>query len=212
LDHRKIGLRIRDVNGSRLITLKGPTRVDSRGISHRLEVEESWSQEALEIVMKKLKLEGVGIADSDATAAKHDPLDAMSRMGLVRIQSRKNSREVRNVISVKGALRRTVAELVIDTVTFDFGGTPIKLSEVEIEARVDTGQSLSKVADELIEVFPNELRRWSHSKLATGLALSELSKAGKLDGKRVLSADGYLLPKGYALVDSILQDRESAAS
>ena len=76
---------------------------------------------------------------------------------------------------------------------------------VRIETVV-TGASdpLHAIVRALEARFPQDLRRWPHDKLATGLALRRIFEAGGLDP--LVRADSSLRPEGYAAIDRELRE------
>jgi hypothetical protein len=79
----------------------------------------------------------------------------------------------------------------------------VRFHEVEIEVLADAGASIAtQITDALMERFAPVLRRWPHSKLATGLAAEGLQAAGRLES--LLLADGSLGPAALDAIDTWL--------
>ena len=134
------------------------------------------------------------------------PLPVLSELGFEVIQRREDSREVRNVVS-KGDTGNVLAELVIDSLTFNFKGQQAHHKEVEIEAKSEDGVSaLRGLTEDLGNIFPLDLIVWDHSKLATGLAVKDMADSGDL--KAVLDEHDNLKPEAYSKIDSYLRARD----
>ncbi len=206
LQSRKLGLRIRDVNGEQLITLKGPSKIAEGGVKERLELELKWSEAGLGRVVEELKNWGFETAGLHKGLDFEQPLRVLSELGLEVKQERENSREVRNVVR-KGDAGNVLAELVIDSLTFNFKNLRVHHKEVEIEAKSADGVRLLKsLNEELHTIFPLDLMMWDHSKLAIGLAVGDMADSGDLEA--FLDEDNNLKPEAYSRIDSYLQARE----
>lgn len=206
LESKKIGLRIRVVDGERLITMKGPSKLHETGASERLELELKWSEDGLRSVIDELRRWGVEIEGLRESLDLEHPLRALSELGFEVKQRRENSREVRNVVP-QGDSGYVLAELVIDSITFDLTGQQAHHKEVEIEAKsVDGAKLLGSLTEYLKNMFPNDLVPWYHSKLAIGLAVKDLADSGEL--KALLDEQDSLKPEAYSRIDAYLRDRD----
>ena len=206
LESNKLGLRIRDVDGERLIALKGPSRQNEAGVSERLELEFKWSEDGLRRIVEDLSRWGIETQEPRKGLDFERPLPVLSELGFEVIQRREDSREVRNVIR-KGDPSNVLAELVIDSLTFNFKGQQAHHKEVEIEAKSEDGVSaLRGLTEDLENIFPLDLIVWDHSKLATGLAIQDMAESGIL--KAVLDDHDNLKPEAYSRIDSYLRARD----
>lgn len=141
----KHSVRIRNVNDKTLVTVKGPSKKDSKGNSIRSEHEFEWPY-------------------TEVT-----PEGLFELFGLKRVQVRSCNRRVRNILWGKDEV---IAELAIDDLTYFFGGErTARLFEVEIERKGKNNASLIGMRNALTKKFP-ELEAWEHSKLAMGQLLS----------------------------------------
>ena len=182
LGRKRIGLRLRRVDGDALLTLKSET--GRRGdVSDRLELEAPWSEVALTDALRTLTRLDVDLS-GDAPFAD-DPDATLSALGLAPVQHRMTHRERRLVRSAEGV---ALAELALDAVAFDRGRNPIRLFEVELEARAP-GADLAGPAEALLGQF-SELRPWPYGKLVTGLEAVRAAASGRL----ALAEDGALTP------------------
>jgi hypothetical protein len=97
-----------------------------------------------------------------------------------------------------------LAELAIDSVVYYFGGQEIHHHEVEVEAKERGSSSVIKtVAESLVAMYRPALRRWDHSKLATGKAIEQMLREGALEG--LLDAHNNLKPVAYDKIDDYLK-------
>jgi hypothetical protein len=114
----------------------------------------------------------------------------------VPLQTRRTRRHARDVRHPSG---RSIAELVIDAVTYMFREGDIRHHEVEIEAYdAADASSLAALADDLLARFGDVLRAWHRGKLATGLAIQDLLQSGRLAAH---VHDGILRPVAYDLIE-----------
>ncbi|MGH2723711.1 MAG: CYTH domain-containing protein [Actinomycetota bacterium] len=181
LGARRIALRVREVDGATLLTLKGSSRTTGHGTHQRLEIEEPWSEPALARAMEELRTMGVPL---EVRAGGATPVEALESVGLRVVQDRETERTVRHVLADGPA-----AELAIDRVTYHLGEAAPRLLEVEVEAkRPGASGVLHDVIDALDHEWP-ELRRWPHSKLAIGKALERLLREGRFRGELVTGKD-----------------------
>ena len=110
-----------------------------------------------------------------------DPELIFNAFGLERVQERVTTRMIRDVYDKKDL----VAELGADKVVYLFGNDNPTFYEIEIELK-DKGISkdLDKITEKLLNKFPDDLRRWKHSKLTTG-KIFEFATAFKQNGDLV---------------------------
>lgn len=197
LGNRGWALRLRQAGSSWWITLKGPARRTDYGAMERREIEAIWSPESLREILRELEALGVTLrgrqADTDV------PVEAMTECGLEVFHQRVTRRHARDV-------RRTgrkdiVAELVVDRVTYDLSGIEIVHYELEIESKHKTygSSAVQRIAVELLERFPGDLRPWSLGKLATARVIEKLLGRGGLDG--MINKDRTLRPEAYHTIE-----------
>jgi inorganic triphosphatase YgiF len=194
LQTQKLALRLREIGTTRWITLKGPSQPTDWGGMERLEIEAPWSQDALTRVVKELTDRRINMLLHDQDFDRTHPLDVMTSSGLEVVQNRETHRQVRNVVFRESG--PVLAELAIDSVVYYFGDQEIRHHEVEIEAKVrDSSTVLKTVIERLTAMYRPVLRRWDHSKLATGMAIQKMLSEGALIG--LLDNDGNLTPVAY---------------
>jgi inorganic triphosphatase YgiF len=182
LEKRRLGLRIRQVNGKTLITLKGPLRKNGASRA-RLEIEAAWSQKALARVRAELRDRKIELKKTRGVFNRADPLKTMTRLGLEIAQDRRTRRQVRKVLTKKA--RVPMAELAVDAVSYRFGKQAAHFREIEIEAK-QSGARLADVIEPLQQMFKPTLRVWE-GKYATGRVVEELLKK---ESPRKLLDDG----------------------
>ena len=203
LGSKRIALRIRRLNGAARLTLKGPTRRRSGPASGRLELEEPWTPAAAGRVLRVLAHLDVPLARRTASRAWRKPEDFVLDLGLTYVQRRETLRRPRDVRERTGSADPPLAELALDTVSYRVGRRKVRLFEVEIEVKRKEGvKAADRVTAFLLERWGGTLRSWPYSKLATGFALQELERDGRLEG--VLSASGWLTPRGFKLLSQRL--------
>jgi inorganic triphosphatase YgiF len=187
LTGRGLALRLRRLPDQTLIGLKGEEMWTEKGVL-RLELEAPWSSNSLADVLHELGFREVRLTWPGTAINGADPQDVLASMGLVPFQTRHLTRLARPVNDGDDA----VAELALDTVTQQVDGTRFTYREIEVEAAdaADTAAA-TNVAEALLGDYPNGLRTWSHSKLATGMALERLARSGRLEG---LASGGELTP------------------
>jgi hypothetical protein len=177
LRKKKIGLRIRRIDGKLLVSMKSnPQRIEGEGV-RRIEVEDPWSPLSLARIRETLK-------DSPPKGKSHfstrSPSDAFASMGLVVIQERTTRRKVRDIIPHDRPDSAPIAELGIDSVTF-LGEPKVRIFEVEIEAKRDRSlKRIQEIAETLQSAYSEFLREWPYGKLATGMTIQNLLKSGVL--------------------------------
>jgi len=203
LKRHNLALRVRDIDSSCLITLKGNSKTTNWGGVERLEIEMPWSEQALAKICQELKNRKIYLLKNDQSMDNNNPPSVLINLGLQIIQDRENHRRIRNI--VKGdQSRELLAELAIDSVTFQFGTVNIYFHEVEIESKSSGGTSAVEiVVDNLVAKYKPELRPWNHSKLVTGKAIEELYLAGALTG--LLDEENNLIPDAFDKIDDYIK-------
>jgi CYTH domain-containing protein len=204
LETRKLALRIREIGRTRWITLKGPSHQTNWGDLVRVEIELPWSQDNLNRVVKELKDRRIGLPQNPKNLDRTRPLDAMKSMGLEVIQDRDTHRKVRSIVFRGKKSGPVVAELSVDSVIYHFSDQEVFHREVEIEGKVNNASIVLKtMIENLLEKYGGVLRKWDHSKLATGKAIEKLLGEKALEG--FLDMNNSLKPDAYDKIDAYLQ-------
>ncbi len=192
-----MSLRLRELESSTLLTLKGPAIELPGGVLERLEIEEVWSRRSLTRVLQELQRRGILLASPPpALVPDMPPSEVLTGMGLKTVQHRRNQRTVRMVRSTGSKGGCSLAELAIDQVTYYMEIGQVQHHEVEIEVKGEGGLDvLQEVAGELLRSYPNSLSRWQYGKLSIGEAAEEL--LGRSPGKEMLDAKNHLRPGAY---------------
>jgi inorganic triphosphatase YgiF len=203
LGSQGIALRLRQTGGECLITVKGP-ETEGYGVLERREMEEPWSLGALELVSRFVTSCGVRLPVPDGVRVDVDPREVLSTIGLAPAQDRTTSR-VRRGIASNLEEGGTLAELAIDEVTYQLSNSRLRHHEVELELEGagDIG-ALSAVHTELQRQFV-ELHPWTHSKYATGRAITALLTY--LEAEGLIGADEELRPTSYGVIDEFLRQQ-----
>lgn len=203
LKDRKIGLRLRREGSSQLITLKGPDESSTVGIHRRTELELYWSLDAINRVMAELSKVDIEFNRSDMKSYVDDPLRAMIHIGFKVIQDRETCRQIR-IIKLNQELNSALVELDIDSTIYHFGKLDVRYYSLEIEEKSKISEEmLNSIVDDIIERFPNSLKRWSHSKLTTGKAIAEMLNEGSL--RNLLNENNELTSLALDRLESILK-------
>ncbi len=195
-------VRTRD-DGTRLLGLKGDERRLEGGGTDRLEVEGPWGEETLARVRSALATAGLPSDWLPTPAGPGTPADALGGLGWRVVQDRCTVRRRRRLTGPDGGAGDGAAagELAVDEVRFRPAGRPAVHREVEVEAPPE-GELASGAVEALLGRFPDDLRRWEPSKLATGRALERLfGEAGDADGWT--DADGALRPAAYDRLEEL---------
>ena len=191
-----MSLRLRELDSSNLLTLKGPAEELAGGVLERLEIEETWSRRSLTTVLQELERWGIHLQMPPPLSEPDLPPEVLATMGLQTVQHRRNQRSVRMVRSSESTGDGPLAELAIDQVTYYLKAGQVQHHEVEIEAKVEGGLDvLQEVAGGLLRSYPNSLSRWRYGKLSIGEAAEELLT--RSPGKEMLDAQNHLRPEAY---------------
>jgi CYTH domain len=200
LGAHRIALRLRALDGRQLVTLKGPSKRGRWGGESRLELEREWSSEAWRDVAAELRRRDVEI---DSVLTADDPGETLEAAGFEVVQDRRSARRARDLRPAGGGGR--LAELVLDTVTYELGEQVVRLYEIEIEAKARRGAEAVAVATAaLVERYWPGLRPWPHGKLPTGRKAAELIAGGRSD---LLGRGGELKPRAFdEIADALERD------
>ena len=179
LGAKRIALRTRETERGTLVTLKATGRARG-GVSSRSELElplNSTNAGRVLRALTRLGIEGEMPSARELVARRWLASGSM----LVPSQVRTTRRMLRDVFRLGGASRRRVAEMAVDRVLYSFTGARVSLEEVEVEAKdKGTARDVRDFVGALQALFKGELRPWEHSKLATGKALEERHRSGRL--------------------------------
>lgn len=195
LSGRRFALRLRRTGDETLIAVKdGGT--EREGAMRRLEIEASWSPQALTRALGTLREAGISVEDG-LPDDQADPTAVLERLGFVVIQEREIERRIRHVLAPGEP--KLLAELDIDTVAYRLPEGTVKVHEIEIEA-ADENVELAPIVDGILS-SARDLVPWRHSKLAMGMAIEQ----GLRSGTFPVGADGAMLPQGFDRIESILE-------
>jgi inorganic triphosphatase YgiF len=191
-------LRLRGLDGTTTIGLKGRQRRTSTQTEDRSERERPYSTDAIAEIGR-----WAGLTPRAQAERAQTPDDGLERsLGVRQIQRRRTDRFVRDVLDEpRGPV---LAELALDRVRFEVDGRIVRHYEVEVEAkRTGLGTKAAKeVVAELLARYPDELVDWPYGKLQTGKAIEELLAKRGLDA---LGADGTLTPRAYDQIRRYLE-------
>jgi hypothetical protein len=202
LRSRGFGLRVRCIDHSQLITLKGRPEDVAGGGRRREEIELTWSEDALNSIVERLAKAGLALVLPEEVFEWNDPLTVLSQMGFIAEHKRNTRRRPRDVTS-DGVSTSVVAELVVDSVSFQFQCGDVRHHEIEIETKGEGGiVAMQQVSQELLARWPEALRIWDHGKRSTGKVVEALIAERGTMG--LISATGDLVPEAYDLISSRL--------
>ncbi|MEJ2186233.1 MAG: CYTH domain-containing protein [Gemmatimonadota bacterium] len=202
LGDRGLAFRVRNIDGRDVLTVKGPGRRMTTGAKDRLEVEGDWSLSVLGHALHLLAGFGVDVPVDVAPAGPPQPRPALERLGFLIVQDRHTLRRPRRVTRVGGS-GDVLAELAIDAVEYELPRRNARLFEVEVETtRLAGSLVLAELASALLTRWPDQLRRWPHSKLATGFALDALAAPSSLG--TLTDRDGVLKPAAWERLEERL--------
>jgi len=203
LRHQDLALRVRRVDSARLIALKGKSRLRGAGEVERLELERPWSLGALAEILQALVDNGIELRPPATGLADGEPEAVLDKAGLVIVQERDTQRMLRDVFDPDQDGHQPVGELAIDESIYHLGGRDVRHDEIELEGKVpDAFPGLNTVVEALLKRFGPAVRRWEHSKLATGHAIAKLLQH---DAPLVLDGSGRLQPDAYIAIDRYLK-------
>ncbi|MBI1801341.1 MAG: CYTH domain-containing protein [Chloroflexi bacterium] len=193
LESLQIALRTRRRGTAYRITLKGSAQSNDWGAVTRSELDLPWSHEAVETITDELIHSGINAFSVASLADAQDPVATLRNMGLVVIQERETARVIR---SVSGEENTVLAELAVDCVAYHVQDLSIRLCEVEVESKSDSGlAAVSAVTGALFNQYGSVLRLWPYGKLATGKAIEALLRR---DGMSSIAGDG-----GFVSIDAV---------
>jgi uncharacterized protein YjbK len=204
----RFALRIREVNGNRFMTLKGPSSlIKGTSMSSRLEIEEKWSKANWNKLIGELDNRGIRLSHPEALTNDNIEFDEsnkfkdiMLQYGLEVVQDRNTYRKIKNVVCDLEE-SNILAELDIDCCEFHFDGN-IKYYGVEIESKTRNGLGVVEIVEKaLLNKFPSKIRQWKYSKLQTGMAIENLIKT-RIE---LSDDDNNLKPSAFDEIASYIQ-------
>jgi inorganic triphosphatase YgiF len=201
----KMALRIREINGNCLLTLKGPSRaIAGASQIERLEIEYAWSKNALDKICKELQNRKIQLKEPmQPFDNRMSPIDVMKSRGLEVFQERETQRTIRNM-QLQREPSSKIAELAIDRCIYHFGDHYIGFYEVEIESKEENGPAaLNFLVQELLSMFKPDLKKWGYGKLAMGIAIENLLKDASFT--ELIDDKGYLKPEAFDAIESYLE-------
>ncbi|MCA1554580.1 MAG: CYTH domain-containing protein, partial [Chloroflexi bacterium] len=170
LQQRRMGLRVRRKDERWLVTLKRDAQRAAWGVA-RHEIELAWSREGWSEVVRELGRTGLSLAPLDSFDEAY-PLGTLHALGLEVIQNRETHRHVRAVTSHTD---EQLAELALDRCVYHLRDADVCCYEVEVELKAARNPQLLETLCDALSALPTDaLRRWAHSKLATGFGLERL--------------------------------------
>ena len=195
-------IRVRNVDGSQMITLKGRPKKVVGGGRRREEIEMVWSEDALNSIMVRVADGGLRLMPPSDVFEWHDPLAVLSGMGFLAEQTRNTRRRPRDVTGSEDSAT-VLAELVVDAVSYQFSLGNVRHHEVEIEVKADDGlTAMHVITNGLLSRWPTTLRVWDHGKRSTGDAVEALMADQGTGG--LIANTGDLVPEAYDLLASRL--------
>ena len=201
LSAKRVSLRVREVAGQTLLTLKGPGQQTFEGAARRRELELPWSRSALQRVLDALQAYGVRLQQLGGDPAA-GATTALETLGLQTVQHRETHRKIRQVLLPKDGGYEYVAELALDSVVYHFAETDVRHYEIEIEAKSEKGAAAVRTLEqELLQRYPDALTSWPHSKLATGYAIAGLLPS---ESAAILGESGRVRPDAYPRIQNVL--------
>ncbi len=132
-----LALRVRNLNGRELLTIKGETHVQD-GVLTRDELEVEWSPDGLDDVLEALGQAGVSLGDIDAARTSASARQAIEALGFVASAPRENRRVALSLVRDG----KVVAEVAVDAVTLTAGDQTVRHYEVECETKGDGDASI----------------------------------------------------------------------
>lgn len=190
---RGLALRLRSIDQTTLIGLKGRTRSASTTTEDRFEREQPFSPDLIGEIAERI---GRRISARPAVKSGASPEDLLRvHLDARLIQLRETKRLLRSVEDSENRPGIELAELALDRVLFKFEDQAIRHYEVEVEAkRTGRGTKAAKdVAGGLLSEFGDDLAEWPYGKLPTGRAIEEYLRRKLLS----VGPDGVLTSEDY---------------
>jgi len=170
----KITFRVRQSSHKIILSSKSSPRRIAIGGTRRVEIENPWSYQSLASLTGKYGLEPPN--RELFRLLPRSPSRLLTEAGFEIIQERLTRRKSRDLIALRKNKPLPFAELSIDDVTYFSTKGPVRLVEIEIEAKAAGAMlRIRSVVDFLISEYP-ALQVWPHGKFVTGLAIEKLLK------------------------------------
>ena len=202
LGSQKIQLRVRTFHKEDYrVTLK-VVKTIKKNYSDRMEIERNWSKQAFHDILNNLCKMNIMLYGAEGYY-NSDPKVTFSNIGLLIIQNRKTKREI------IGAVNKTSGQIELE---FDIDMTSILVgedhefwfSELEIESKKSANEkNLEEIVIEILR-FP-EFMSWPHSKLETGIAITNLFNSKLLEPNQDYDEKNELTAAGIKKVSELLK-------
>jgi inorganic triphosphatase YgiF len=176
LDAHKLSLRLRDIDGQLVFTVKGGS-TSSAGLFSRYELEVPATAENWPAVRAVLIGEGATLG---LDMAGDEPTTWLRAAGLHPTQDRVTRRTIRYAFTAPTA-DQPLAELALDRTRFDFGKALVDYWEIEIEQLGGGDDAPRAIGLALMAKYPDRLEPSTMGKYSRGLAIErELRATGQL--------------------------------
>lgn len=173
LTGQRWALRIRREGEQVWITVKGPSQERSGGILERTEMELPSSPKAFATLSGLPVMQSLSISPFQKIKTQGDPLETFINAGLIVIQKRETRRVIRLLRHI--TTNQVVAELALDRVMYHIDDKVLRHYEIEIESKgKEAALVVQHIAEYVLRLYPDELRKWPHTKFATGMAIQAL--------------------------------------
>lgn len=171
LTARGVAVRTRHQKGSVIFCIKESERIREDGAAFREELEMPWSARCIEHIERVMQNGPVGkrkiLYETDASGS------ALASLGLFSIQTRQTRRNTCEICSP--GLNEPLAELALDAVRYCIRDKELLHHEIEVEARNPSSElHMTRFTGLLRTYYPDNLMRWDHNKLVTGMAMDRL--------------------------------------
>lgn len=177
----KLSLRLREIDGRQVFTVKGGTS-SSEGLFRRYELEVPATAENWREVCAVFHDEGVDFNSQAAQAPSGDDPDAWLRAaGLIPTQDRSTRRTAIHAYDDAHG-DQPLAELALDRTRFDFGRVLVDYWEIEVEELGNHGDEVPRRLGQALRLrYPDRLEPSTMGKYSRGLAIErELRITGQL--------------------------------
>ncbi len=199
-------LRIREIDNTLLVTLKGQSKIAEDGSIQRLEIENNWDEKGWFEIADYLNQHVESFRIDSAFDQSLNPLQFLKSRGLGEIQRRKNWRQVKNIYPVDNP-QQIIAEFALDTTLFSVQGALIKQFEIEVEIKSERAVNIVRLLSGWFkDHFGSKIRTWQHNKLATGLAIEYLWDFQEF--RTSLDDEQCLLPESYQMIENYFNNHE----
>jgi inorganic triphosphatase YgiF len=202
LGSQKIQLRVRILHEKHhKVTLK-VVKTTRKNYSDRIEIERNWSIRAFRDILSNLNKMNIKFQGAEGYY-DNDPKVTFSNLGLLMIQNRKTKRE--SLSAVNKTSGQIELEFDIDMTSILLGGNhEFRFSELEIESKKSSNKkNLKKIVIEILK-FP-EFMSWPHSKLETGIAITNLFNNKLLEPKQDYDEKNELTAAGVKKISDLLK-------